>query len=148
MKPKQPVNKDALIGRTVFSTKEAAAYCGRNKATFIHHIYNQGLIPPLRVNDRLIVFSREQLDDYKLRGRTDISFEASLYTFTDAAAFLGLAEKDMRDLVDNQAVEPVDGVRIGGQFIYTEAELERVKNQGACTQTCEPVTSEGCLVEV
>lgn len=119
--------KPDFTTRTVFSTSEAAAYVNVAPSTFTHHIYNQGRIKPLRINPRLIVFSREQLDDYKAHDqRTAVEFIAILYTFDSAAAYLNLDPKEMRELVAAGEIVPVDKVTIGGQFVYTGEELERV----------------------
>ncbi len=123
---KKQISITELKDRTVFSTKEAAAFVGVKEATFSHQIYSQGTIKPLRINPRLIVFSREQLEDYRLHKRTDIEFNETFYTFSDAAAYLSLDPKEMRDLVASGAISPVDGTAIGGQYIYTGEELDRV----------------------
>lgn len=116
-----------FAGRTVLSTNEAAAFLGLPPATFTHQVYTQKRIKPLRVNQRLIVFSMEQLEDYKANDyQTDMVFDASFHTLRDAAEYLGLDVKEMRSLVNSGELEPVDGVAIGGQFIYTEDELKRV----------------------
>lgn len=120
--------------RTVFSTKDAAAYLGMSQSTFTHQIYKQQRIKPLRVNQRLIVFSREQLDDYRRNElQTNLEFEAEFYTFADAAALLGLDLKEMRELVASGAIKAVDDTTIGGQFIYTRDELERVATERGWT---------------
>jgi hypothetical protein len=49
----------------LFSTKKAAEYLGLKPETIKYHVYTSKYLKPLLVHGRALVFTKEQLDEFK-----------------------------------------------------------------------------------
>lgn len=104
-----------------FSTAAAAAYLGMSVANLKYHVHVSGNLQPAKVGKSL-VFSREQLDEFRQNGYSSIVPDITgYYSAEEAAEYLGLSAEAFGWHVRQRAVI---GVPVGRSILYTKSALD------------------------
>ena len=123
----EPAVKALQAQMQLFGISTAAAYLGMTAQNLKWHTHVAGNIHPV-LRGKSLVFTRQQLDDFKAHGRTDIiPALGHLYSADEAASYLGLSPSAFGWHVRQRAVK---GDVIGRSILYNQAELDKFEGEG------------------
>lgn len=121
--------------RQFYSVRDAAEYTGIPYGTLKRDVYVDGRLPGVLVG-RTTVFTREQLDDYKARGRRT-ELRPDRYNVEEAATYLGVKPAVVEEAVEEGRLKPLV---LGGNALFIRIQLDEfaIRRQSAVVPEALP----------